>query len=172
MRHIRTTKHSSIDSIENKSIFKRIATRAIVLKGRMVLLLYTKRYHDYSLPGGGLDAGEELALGMIRELQEETGAKNIHNIKEFGLYEEYRPWYKPEFEIQHMLSYCFTCSVDEDFGESKLEDYELNNGMRALWIDIDEAILHNESTMHLGDKKAMSIERETYLLRLIKKELL
>ena len=172
MRHIHTSIHSDIGSIDNKSIFQRRSTRAIALRGDMILMLFTERYHDYTLPGGGLEEGEETILGMIRELEEETGAKNIIDIKEFGIYEEYRPWYKTDFEIQHMVSYCYTCTVDEELGDTDHEDHELNNGMKPVWINIDEAIAHNEHTIASSDKKGMSIERETYLLHLIKKEIL
>lgn len=172
MRLIRTSTHSEIDTIDGKSIFKRPATRAIALRGELILLCYTERYQDYSLPGGGIDEGEDIASAMIRELQEETGAINISNIKKFGIYEEYRPWYRPDYDIQHIISYCFTCSVNEDLGDTTLEHYEISNGMKPVWINIHEAIKHNEETIAHSDKKGMSIERETYLLRLIREELL
>ncbi|WP_372654502.1 NUDIX hydrolase [Halobacteriovorax sp.] len=172
MRHIHTSTHFEIDSLDNKSIFQRKATRAIALRDEQILMLYTERYHDYSLPGGGIDKGEDIVDGLIRELKEETGAKNISNVEAFGIYEEYRPWYKPDFDIQHMISYCFTCTVDKELGETTLEHYELSNGMKPVWIDINEAIAHNEETIAKSDKKGMSIERETFLLKLINKELI
>ena len=52
-------------------------------------MLYTERYHDYTLPGGGIDEGEDDIEGLVRELEEETGAQNIRDIREFGLYEEH-----------------------------------------------------------------------------------
>jgi ADP-ribose pyrophosphatase YjhB (NUDIX family) len=138
----------------------------------MILLLYTERYNDYSFPGGGLDDGEDNTQGMIRELTEETGAKNVKNIKAFGIYEEYRPWYKQDFDIQHMISYCFTCCVDKELGETNYEAYETSNGMKPMWIHIDDAISHNLETISGCEKKGMSIERETFLLQLVKKDLL
>lgn len=172
MRHLQTATHPDIKSHDLKTMFTRHATRAIAIKGEMILMLYTQRYHDYSFPGGGLDHGEDNVQGMIRELNEETGAKNIQNIKAFGIYEEYRPWYKDDYEIQHMISYCFTCCVDEELGETYYEDYETNNGMKPVWIHIDEAINHNLDTIANSKKKGMSVERETFLLQLVKKELL
>jgi len=172
MEILKTHIHSTIKSLENKSIFTRLATRSIALKGNKILLMYTQRYEDYSLPGGGLDAGEDKIEGMVRELKEETGAQDIKNIKPFGIYEEYRPWYKPDFDIQHMISYCYTCEINETLGSSKLESYEIKNGMVAKWVDIYEAIKHNKKTMATSDKKGMSIERETFLLERIVEQII
>lgn len=102
MQLLKSTRHPSLLNIDGAS-FTRKATRAIVLDGENILLLYTERYHDYSLPGGGVDDGEAITDGLKRELKEETGAQNIEVIAEFGLYEEYRPWYKEDFDIIHML---------------------------------------------------------------------
>jgi ADP-ribose pyrophosphatase YjhB (NUDIX family) len=164
--------HPEVKTLENKSTFTRLATRGIAIQGNTILLLYTARYEDYSLPGGGLDLGEDKVEGMIRELSEETGAKDIRNIKPFGAYEEYRPWYKPDYDIQHMISYCYTCDVSKELGVSNMESHEINNGMKAIWINIHEAIKHNKKTMTTSDKKGMSIERETFLLELIAETLI
>ncbi|MCG6467119.1 NUDIX domain-containing protein, partial [Vibrio parahaemolyticus] len=81
MRHLQSTIHPELDHLDDKIIFQRNAARAIVLDGEDVLLLYTERYHDYTLPGGGIDEGEDVIAGLVRELEEETGAQNIHSIK-------------------------------------------------------------------------------------------
>ncbi|WP_413702097.1 NUDIX hydrolase [Psychromonas sp. KJ10-10] len=171
MRLLRSTIHSDIKP-EHTNCFERLATRAIVLKEDKILLLYTARYDDYTLPGGGVDADEDLLTGFKRELQEETGAKNIRNIKAFGLYEEMRPWYKDDFDIMEMKSYCFTCEIDERLGDTRFEDYEIKNGMRVVWLPISDAIKHNENIIKQSDKKGMSVERELFLLKLIQKELI
>lgn len=172
MQILKTHYHPDVKTLENKSVFTRLATRSIAIKGANILLLYTERYEDYSLPGGGLDKDEDYVNGMIRELVEETGAKDITDIKPFGVYEEYRPWHKPEFDIQHMISYCYTCSVNEVLGVSKMESYEIKNGMSAKWVNIFDAIKHNEKTMATSAKKGMSIERETFLLKHIAAQLI
>jgi ADP-ribose pyrophosphatase YjhB (NUDIX family) len=171
MQTLKTHLHPDIKNLDDKSVFTRLATRSITVKGDNILLMYTTRYEDYSLPGGGLDAGEDKVEGMKRELNEETGAVGIKNIKPFGIYEEYRPWYKPDYNIQHMISYCYTCDIDNELGDSKMESYEIKNGMKALWINIYDAIKHNEQTIANSEKKGMSIERETFLLKLIAKGL-
>lgn len=172
MQILKTHYHPKVKALENKSIFTRLATRSIAIQGNNILLLYTERYEDYSLPGGGLDVGEDQVEGMIRELREETGAQGIRNIQPFGIYEEYRPWYKPDYDVQHMISYCYTCEINQELGAANLEAYERNNGMKALWVDIHEAIEHNEKTMATSEKKGMSIERETFLLKLIVERML
>jgi ADP-ribose pyrophosphatase YjhB (NUDIX family) len=176
MRHLITRYH--IDTPEDfiaanqQTMLTRLATRAIVVRDNQILMLYTQRYHDYSLPGGGVDAGEEIEQGLIRELQEETGAQDIRNINAFGLYEEYRPWLRDGHTSVNMLSYCFTCDIDNQLAETQFEAHEINNGMMPVWIDIDEAIEHNLETIANSSKKGLSIERETFLLKLIKQELL
>jgi ADP-ribose pyrophosphatase YjhB (NUDIX family) len=167
MQILKTHFHPEVQDLDNKSIFTRLATRAIAIKGENILLMYTARYEDYSLPGGGLDINEDKVAGMKRELVEETGAQNIQNIKPFGIYKEYRPWYKPDFDIQHMISYCYTCEISIELGTTNLESYEIKNGMQAKWVNIHEAIAHNKNTIANSEKKGMSIERETFLLERI-----
>ena len=168
MKLLRKVTHPSIND-ENKSQFTRETARAIVLKGEKILLLYTARYDDYSLPGGGINTGESIEEGLIRELQEETGAQNIKIKKPLGLYEELRPWYKDDFECIHIKSYCYYCDIDEQLALSKMEHYEIQNGMQPKWVNIHSAIAHNETTMAMSEKQGLSIQRETFLLKLIAK---
>jgi ADP-ribose pyrophosphatase YjhB (NUDIX family) len=167
MHVLKTHYHPEVTSLENKSIFTRLATRGIAMQGTRILLLYTERYEDYSLPGGGLEQDEDQIEGMMRELSEETGATAINNIQVFGAYEEYRPWHKGDYEVQHMISYCYTCNINTTLGMARMESYEIKNGMKAMWVNIHEAIAHNKKTIATSDKKGMSIERETFLLERI-----
>ena len=176
MRLLKTAFHPDVspEDITPASELTRIerrAARAIVLNGDKILLLFTQRYHDYSLPGGGIDEGEDKVAGLIRELQEETGAMGVRNVKPFARYDEYRPWYKSDADIIHMISYCYVCDIDEKLGDTAFESYEVSNGMEPLWVNIDVAIAHNEEVIANSDKKGLSIERETFLLRVIAEEL-
>ncbi|OOE33568.1 NUDIX hydrolase [Salinivibrio kushneri] len=153
--------------LKDKAIIKRNAARAIALDGDEILLMYTARYDDYSLPGGGMDEGETPEQAMIRELEEETGAQQIRDIRPFGCFEEYRPWYRDGADVMHMLSYCFYCRVDRDLGTPTFEHYEINNGMRPVWVSIDHAIAHNKAVMANSEKAGQSLVRETMLLEMI-----
>lgn len=163
---------TAIQKSEITTTITRKAARAIVLNGENILLMYTKRYHDYTLPGGGVDEGESIIDGLKRELKEETGAHAISNITEFGCYEEFRPWYKDNADVMHMLSYCFTCTIDKTLKAAQLEDYEIQNGMEPKWVNIHQAIKHNENTIANSNKKGLSIIRETFLLKQIVIELI
>tara|TARA_B110000091_G_C13808172_1_gene473565 strand:+ start:886 stop:1407 length:522 start_codon:yes stop_codon:yes gene_type:complete len=171
MRLLKSTIQSNRTNI-SVQYFIRKATRAIVLKGENILLLYTKRYHDYSLPGGGIEDKETHIEGLIRELKEETGAHNVKNIQAFGLYEEFRPWHKSDFDMVNIQSYCYVCEIDDVLLETELEVHEINNGMQPIWMNIHQAIRHNEHIIAKSDKKGLSIERETFLLKLIVTELI
>ena len=126
MQILRTAFHADISPQDihpdsDLTLTVRHAARGIVLKGEDILLLYTQRYHDYSLPGAGIDDGEDEVEGLIRELREETA----------------------------------------------FEAHEVSNGMIPRWMNIYEAIAHNEEVIANSDKKGLSIERETFMLKVI-----
>lgn len=154
------------------TIFKRIAARGIIIKDDKILLMYTKYYDDYSLPGGGVDSEEALIEGLKRELSEETGAQEIEVLSEYGYIDEYRPYHKENYDLMHMISYIYLCDINSELQEAQLEDYEIANGMKAKWIDIEEAIKHNKEIIGNNDDIGLSIKRETYILERIKKELM
>lgn len=163
--HIEPTPSCKID--------QRLATRGIVLKDDRILLLFTERYNDFSLPGGGVDENEPLHLALARELAEETGARDIQILGDFGIVEEYRPWYKNDCNVLFMRSYCYRCSVADELGTQQLEHYEQQNGMRPLWVPVDDAIRHNQQVMQQqSNATGLSIVRETFLLQQIEQELL
>jgi len=177
MRLLKTAFHpeispSGISPDSQLTLIERHAARAIVLRGDDILLLYTERYHDYSLPGGGIDDGEDEIQGLIRELQEETGAQNIRNVQPYARYDEYRPWYKSDADIIHMISHCYTCEIDDELGDTAFESHEVSNGMKPVWVNIHEAIAHNEEVIANSPKKGLSIDRETFMLKVIAEELL
>lgn len=128
MKLLRKVIHPSLGS-DYGTVFIRNTARAVVLKGEQVLLLYTARYDDYSLPGGGVDKGESIEQGLLRELHEETGAQQIQIKQSLGLYEEVRPWYKDDFDCVHIKSYCYFCEISDEFADPKMEHYEVQNGI-------------------------------------------
>ena len=88
------------------------------------------------------------------------------------MYEEFRPWHKSDFDMVNIQSYCYVCEIDDVLLETELEVHEINNGMQPIWMNIHQAIRHNEHIIAKSDKKGLSIERETFLLKLIVTELI
>lgn len=76
MQLIHTIRHADID-LESGKFLNRAATRAIVMDGDDILLLYTRRYDDFSFPGGGVDHVEDLETALRRELQEISSSAGI-----------------------------------------------------------------------------------------------
>lgn len=124
MNLLKTHIHEALKNLEG-NCEKRIAARGVILKNNKILLLYTNRYNDYSLPGGGIDLNESLSEGLIRELEEETGARNIQIEEEIGVYEEYRPCNKNGFQLLHMLSYIYKVNCSDEFVECNLNHMKL-----------------------------------------------
>jgi len=173
MRLINKYVHESFETAVNPVIFKRVAARGIILNKEDILMIYTKRYNDYSFPGGGVDDGENIKDGLIRELQEETGARNIEILNPFGNYEEIRPTHYEGYDMVHMLSHFYVCNAEKELGEANPEQYEINNGSSPVWVNIHDAINHNKKVIAAKeDSMGLSIERETLVLELITKELL
>lgn len=172
MRLISQLIHAQVGSLEG-TVLKRQAARGIVLRGPTVLLLFTERYNDFSFPGGGVDPGESLTAGLLREMEEETGASNTRVLRGFGYLEEYRPHRKGGFDLMHMTSHFFLCEIDQELKNTRMEGYEKTNGMRPMWVDLYAALDHNRSVMQRQEATmGMSIQRETLVLELVEKELL
>lgn len=167
MEFLKKIIHPSLSSLEGVS-FKRISARGVLIKDNKILLMFTKRYNDYTFPGGGVDSKENLIEGLKRELLEETGARDIEIIKELGYIEDIRPYHKVQYDYIHEKSYYFLCKAKE-FKDVKLEDYEIRNGMKHVWLSLDDAINHNKDLIKKNPKNlGVTIFRETAMMEIIK----
>lgn len=164
--------HPTVKSQTGKTLIRK-AARGIVLREASILLLFTERYNDFSFPGGGVDDHEDLEQGLVREMQEETGASNVQPISHYGYVEELRPHNRDGYDLMHMTSHFFLCNIDQQLGEAKMESYEVNNGMRPIWVNLLEALAHNRAVLQRQEKTmGLSIERETYMLEHVAQHLL
>ena len=130
------------------TLIVRHATRAIVLRGEDILLLYTQHYDDYSLPGGGIAEGEDQVAGLIRELQEETGAQGIRNVKAFARYDEYRPWYKADADIIHITNQAGTRTFNVVTEYSQLSHNDLVSWANANIVGKTTRAAQNNANMY------------------------
>jgi len=150
----------------------RRAARGIVIDQRRILLLYTERYDDFSLPGGGVDAGESLEQGLSREMAEEVGAHALEIVAPFGRVDELRPQWSDPDRLLYMQSYLFRCALRAPLKPPRMEHYETANGMRVEWVEIDDAIAHNAAVVRqAGPKMGLSVQRELLCLQRIRETL-
>jgi len=147
---------------------ERHAVRAVIVRDARLLLLHTRRYDDYSFPGGGLDPGEDAVDGLRRELMEETGARGVTVQRYLGYLDEYRPSRDPQYEVLFMRSHFYVCAVEAELAAATPEDYEVANGMLPVWISLAEALAHNRRVLqHRPVSMGISIERETWMLQYV-----
>ncbi|MEX1197442.1 MAG: NUDIX domain-containing protein [Pseudohongiellaceae bacterium] len=172
MKLLKELVHPELASREGR-ILRRHAARGIVLREDRILLLFTERYNDFSLPGGGVDRDEDIQVALMRELEEETGARDVQVQEHWGYIEEYRPHWKPEYDLMHMTSHFFVCEVAPELETVRMESYEIANGMKPVWISVEEAMNHNRQVMSRQEQSmGQSIQRETFVLERISRELL
>lgn len=171
MRLIKKLVHPDVKTTTG-AILTRRAARGIVQRERSILLLFTERYNDFSFPGGGVADGENLIDGLCRELEEETGARNVRVQRDYGYVEELRPHWQLGFDLMRMTSHFYVCDIDPELRATKMEHYETANGMRPIWVDLDDAIAHNRGVMQRRETSmGMSILRETFMLEEIAHDL-
>lgn len=119
----------------------RPTVKVIVTRGEEILIL-----NDGLLPGGGIDAGEDFAAAIARELQEELGAR-VKNIQEIGCVTQYRTFLQKRY-----LVYGFTAElVSFDFMTNPQDEGEKNFILN--WMDPADVIsLINSSVQELQMK--------------------
>jgi len=110
----------------------RLTARAIVKNAEgKYAVMYADKFHLYSLPGGGVDEGEDILTALKREVWEETGC-SCDRIEELGIVQENR--YSQDY-TQHSYYYIVTTHVTSN--EIHLTDAEIENKTSIQWHDFD-----------------------------------
>lgn len=109
--------------------------KAIMIDSERKICLIGNNQNDFlELPGGGIDDGENIGEGVIRECLEETGYKVVLK-SEVGSIDDYRPRDK-----KHCINFCYVVSVVGEKGEVSHTEDESNIGMYTKWVDVKTAI--------------------------------
>jgi 8-oxo-dGTP pyrophosphatase MutT (NUDIX family) len=152
-------------NISGKTVY-RTAVRAVILRGRELLMVYSSAVGDYKFPGGGVDLGESHEQALARELREECGASLLSVDGELGAVIEYNFAEEKDFDVFMMTSHYYFCQAGDDFGAQKLDDYERDLGFKPVWVDIDYAISANHLLLN-ADKIPEWLKREVFVLNYI-----
>jgi 8-oxo-dGTP diphosphatase len=138
----------------------RLAVRGVVQRAGEVLLVRTDD-GELKLPGGRVEDGESGADAVRREVAEETGAVVVDVEGPWGEVVEHAPAMEPDHDVFTMTSQYYLCSVEDSFGEQRLDAYERDHGMAPVWLDVDEAV---RTVRSLGAGRSRWTARELLVL--------
>ena len=121
----------------------RITARAILKNSNgMYAVMYSEKFNLYSLPGGGVEAGEDIAIAMQREIWEETGC-NIISITPLGYVEENRAHCD-----YTQIDYYYVLETDDLSFHQHLTKNEIKNNTTVMWLNAEEAYHRIATPLH------------------------
>ena len=110
----------------------RITARAIVKNQHgQYAVMYAEKYNIYTLPGGGVEDGEDILTALRREILEETGC-TCDEVRELGTIYENRA----SLDYTQVNHY-FIVTTNE-IGQSHLTEAELANNTVVQWHSFEE----------------------------------
>ena len=113
----------------------RITARAIVKnKDGLYAVIYADKFKLHSLPGGGVEDGEDVLTALRREVYEETGCV-CDKIQELGIVSENRA------SLDYtQINYYFMVTTAQTPGENHLTESELESRTMVKWVTFDELV--------------------------------
>lgn len=151
-------------NLKLKGLFTyREAARGIIIENNQILLVFSEKFKDYKLPGGGLEKNENFEQALLREVKEETGI----SVKIESFFEEIMEFDEAqEIEMDYfkMYSKYFICKKLEKNSQIISEI-----GSKTMWVNIDEAIIKNKKAML--ESNSPWVQRELEILVNIKNRL-
>lgn len=136
-----------VPEVERGAFTHRVAVRAVVMDGDgQVALMHASKRGYYKLPGGGVDAGEELMAALARELMEELGCK-AGVTGELGQVIEYRDYWQMK-----QTSHCYAARLVGDIGQPDLTPEEQQQGFEVTWHKNIEAAIKVMTTQTPTDE--------------------
>jgi len=146
---------------------KRIVVRGIAIKNNQILVVYPKHEEIYGTPGGGIEAGESLIEALKREMLEEVGATELDILEYIGVMKTYRLQAHSDM-VFNPIHHLFLVDI-KTYGKPKLENYEIELGLKHKFMQIDDVLAANEKA--LFNRKQSHLDfytNQTFLLEKIK----
>ena len=152
--------------------FYRPSVRGIIFDNHNnIAMIYSKKYHFYKFPGGGIEGNETHLETLAREIKEETGMTLIpESAKEFGeVLKIQKGDESGENTIHIQQNFYYTCKVKDEISEQDLDDEEKDLDFILKFVPIEDAIKTNASFESDDPFKKQMAERERRVLEAIKK---
>lgn len=113
----------------------RLTARAIVRnQDGMYAVMYSDKFKLHSLPGGGVEDGEDVLTALCREVYEETGCV-CDEIKELGIVEENRA------SLDYtQINYYYVVTTTHKPGENHLTESEQASRTVVQWHTFEEMV--------------------------------
>ena len=141
-----------IDGLSNRP--PRYTARAIVRDERgLYAVMYAKKFDLYSLPGGGVEDGEDVLTALRREVYEETGCI-CNEIRELGIVSENRG------SLDYTQVNYYYVVDGRRAGESHLTDAEANSGTEVQWHTLEEmrSLIENQHFDRVQGKYLVALD--------------
>lgn len=157
---------------DGKKIYRPSVRGIIFDDNNNIALIYSKKYHYYKFPGGGMEEGETQLETLAREIKEETGMTLVPgSAKEFGEVVRTQKYSTEEDDdtIFVQQNFYYTCEVEKEIGKQNLDESEKEAEFVLVFVPIDEAIIVNASfRTDKGPVKEQMVEREKRVLEIVK----
>ena len=158
----------------NGEKFYRPSVRGIILDDKNnIAMIYSKKYHFYKFPGGGIEGNETHLDTLAREIKEETGMTLIpETAREFGEVLKIQKGDEVgENTIHIQQNFYYTCRVEDKIGEQDLDDGEKDLDFVLEFVPVEKAIQANAVFESNDPFKKQMAEREKRVLEIIKETL-
>ena len=149
---------------EWKEYATRHTARAVLFReDGKIAILHVGKYNYHKLPGGWVEADEDIETALRRECLEEVGAE-IEIGKYIGEVVEYRVnlWWE-EWDYILQISQCYVCKISKQWEHSFTES-EKENNFSHRWLSFEEAIETLENDSPENEEWKFILQRELTFL--------